>query len=365
MKSCHTWIALTVVLTVGPVRSAEPVKVADEQQRILSDYQRVAASGDAGARAAAGRLARDAYRLLIDQAKSVAKPSADDLYALGACHAALGDETAAREQYTKSLAASPTARTHLALARLSLATDPAQAEKHFNDAVKIQSDHPDLRQLRLALASAFARIRAWSAAVGHLEKHLGYTKALLDLQPGNRAAQTAHAAAQRDLDRIRRYAGMTGKPAPALKVSAWAQGSAVDLAALKGKVVVVDFVALWADASRTQMEKMKTLADKHKGVEVVAVSLANHHKYDTATDKVTVVEDLKLEDEAAGLAAYAKQHGLPFRLAIIDRATTEQYGVALLPHVVVIDKAGNVAAILLADSAGSDELEKVLAAAQK
>jgi tetratricopeptide (TPR) repeat protein len=365
MKPCLNGFALTFLFAVAAAPAAEPLKIAAEQERIFSDYQRIVAVGNPAARAAAGRLARDAYRLLLEQSKSVANPSADDLFALGACHEALGDETVAREQYSKSLAAQPAARTHLALARLSLETNPSQADKHFNDALKLQPDHPELNRFRVALATAYARTRAWQAAAAYLEKHLAYTRALLDLQPANRAAQAAHAAAQRDLDRVRRYAGMTGKPAPALKVAAWAQGPPVDLGGLKGKVVVLDFAALWADSSRAHLDELKSLAAKHRGIEVVAVSLANGHKYDPAEDKVTLVDDLKVEEEAAGVAAFAKQHALPFRMAIVDRATTEQYGAASLPHTVVIDKSGNVAAILLAGSAGGEELEQALAAAQR
>lgn len=362
MKTRLGCLLLVILFLEASSAAAEPLNIAESYQRISGDYQRVA-GGSAATRAAAGRLAKDAYRLLVEQAKGVAKPSAEDLYALGGCHEALGDEKAARDQYAKSLAAKPEARTHLALVRLSLATDPAGAEKSLAEAAKLQPDHPELWRARLALAAAYTRQRAWGPAIAHLDKHLAYTKSVLDRQPGSRAVQSAHAAAQRNLDLARRYAGMTGKPAPAIKVSAWAHGAATDLAALKGKVVVLDFLAVWAESNRQHLDGLPALSGK--GVEVVALTQANHHQYDAATDSVTVVDDLSLEDEAAGLAAFAKKHGTTFRLGIIDKATIEQYGVVNLPHVVVIDKAGNVSAILLGEHASGAELDKAIAAAGK
>jgi len=366
MSAFRVWgIVPAFAVLAAPPAAAQQARpaIAERYRAITADYQRVAAFD----RGAAGRLAREAYRMLAADAASEKGLSPDDLLALAGCREALGERAEAVKLVAQSLAAKPSVQGHLAAARLAVATDVAAAEKSFAEATKLQADHRDLLTLRLAIAAAHAKKRQWTQAAAHLEQHLAATKALVDRSPGNAAAEAAHVMAQRELDRARRYAAMTGKPAAALQALAWGQGAPVELAALKGKAVVLVFAGVWAPASRAHLDAVNELAAKPEaeGVEILALSLPNQHQYDAAADKVSVVQGLKAEDEAAGLGAYAKKHGLTCRMAIVDRATAEQYGVASLPHVVVIDKAGNVAAILLGDNAQGDELAKAVAAAKQ
>lgn len=293
----------------------------------------------------------------------MAKPSADDLYSLGACQEALGDVAKAKEHYAAALKAGPQARANFALARLAAEADLALAEKYFAEAIKLEPESPEIGPFHLMLARAHSRKRAWAQTVPHLEKYLAYTKALLDRAPGNSAVMARHASAQSDLDRTRRFAALTGKAAPALKATGVAQGGAADLGALKGKVVLVDFCALWAEPSRNRMARLKELHEKYgkSGLEVVGVTLNYQHKYDPAADKVAVVADLAPDQERAGIAEYAKKHGLGYRLATVDKAVAEQYGVNVLPHTVALDKQGNVRDVLRSGTAAeSAELEETV-----
>jgi hypothetical protein len=365
MVAFRAWgfVAALAVCTAWPAAAQQAgPSVAERYRAITADYQRLAAAD----RGAAARLAREAYRMLVADAAADKNLSPDDLLALAACREALGERAEAVKLVAQSLAAKPSVQGHLAAAQLAVASDAAAAERSFAEAAKLQADHPALLTLRLAIAAAYAKKRQWTQAATHLAQHLAATKALVDRSPGDAAAESAHIMAQRELDRARRYAAMTGKPAAAINALAWGQGAPVDLASLKGKPVLLVFAGAWAAASREQLAEVSELAAKPEaaGVEVLILSLANQHQYDPATDKVSAVQGLKVEDEAAGLGAYAKKHGLPGRVAIVDGATAEQYGVASLPHAVVIDKAGNVAAILLGDNARGDELAKAVAAAK-
>lgn len=359
----HLCCLMILLLLPIAASSEEPPDVAGEYQRIVADYQRiVAATNDTVARAAAGRLTRTAYRQLIDKAKAVEEPSADDLHALGQCHEAIGDKDKAKELYTKSLAAKPQARTHLSLARVNIQDDLKAADTHFANAVKTDPAYPDLNRFRLSLAAAYQRERDWEAAIPYLEHLLGYTKTLADRVPASARLQVTHSAIQRQLDRVRRFAGMTGNATPELKVQHWAQGEATKLADLKGKVVLVDFCAMWAKPSRDRMDLLKELQTKHadKGLEIVGVTLAYKHKYDAETDKVKVEDDLSAEDECAGLAAFAKKHEIPWRLGVIGQETVDEFGVATLPQTVALDKEGKVAAILLGGDKSKDDLTSIV-----
>ena len=98
-----------------------------------------------------------------------------------------------------------------------------------------------------------------------------------------------------------------------------------------------------------------------KGLEVIGVTLAYGHRFDPETDLVTLNADRSPADERADVAAYAKKHGIGYRLGVIPRATTDEYGVGSLPHTVLIDRRGNVKMVLQAgDSEQDAELQKAI-----
>lgn len=69
---------------------------------------------------------------------------------------------------------------------------------------------------------------------------------------------------------ITRFAG---RPAPAIPASNRA-GQPIALAALRGKVVVVNFWATWCVACRTEMPSLQRLAAAHRG-DLVVIAISN------------------------------------------------------------------------------------------
>lgn len=362
IKNAFRCLLLVTVLPATSSWGDEPLDVAKSYARIVSDYERIIVSSrNSGDRAAAGRLTRDAYRNLIHEAANVKNLNAADLHALGQCYEAIGDIKNANKFYTKSVAAEPLARTHLSLVRTNLKNNLKSADLHFAKAATLDPTHPDLNQFRLSLAAAHQLNRNWNSSAKYLEHLLKYTKTIADRSPSNSRLKAGQIAVQKQLDRVRRFESMMGKAAPPLKVKHWAQGGSVQLADLKGKVVLVDFCAMWAKPSRDRMEFLKTIRNKYGDdqLEIVGLTLAYKHKYDTNTDKVNVEDTLSAKDESASIAAFAKKHKIPWRLGMVDRDVIEEYAVSTLPHTVVIDKAGNVVAILFGGDNASKELNQI------
>lgn len=121
-----------------------------------------------------------------------------------------------------------------------------------------------------------------------------------------------------------------GDEAPEIRIAEWLQGSAEDprtLAELRGRVVVLEFWAASCGACISAFAHLNELAAEFEGGdEVVFLSLGQGDK--TALQKVL---DRVPLDTLVGLDA--------------GRASFEAYGVRVIPHTVVVDANGAIAAV--------------------
>ena len=129
---------------------------------------------------------------------------------------------------------------------------------------------------------------------------------------------------------------MVGKPAPALMLpglSTVAHQQAIDLATLKGKVVVLDFWAPWCGPCKHEMPVLDKLAKKHAGA-VVIVGVLVDPDLEGARDVLRAlhIEYPQVEDDRRAAAAAFTVHALP-TLVIIDRnGTVRSYRTGYSPE---------------------------------
>lgn len=114
------------------------------------------------------------------------------------------------------------------------------------------------------------------------------------------------------------------KAAPNFKLSTQ-EGKVVELAALKGKIVVLNFWATWCGPCRKEipgfMEVYKHY--KEKGLEIVGVSLDR--------------------DGWEAVGPYVEQAKINYPVVVGNRAMVEAYGgIDAIPATFIIDKQGNV-----------------------
>jgi cytochrome c biogenesis protein CcmG, thiol:disulfide interchange protein DsbE len=112
-------------------------------------------------------------------------------------------------------------------------------------------------------------------------------------------------------------------------------GETVTSASLRGEVVVLVFGASWLPLTKNQMEAVKKLADQYagRGVAVYWVS--------------TESESPKSRNYAAD--QQLRELGRKYKATVLrdsDGAVSKKLGVDQLPSVVIIDKQGNVAAMI-------------------
>jgi peroxiredoxin/uncharacterized coiled-coil protein SlyX len=165
---------------------------------------------------------------------------------------------------------------------------------------------------------------------------------------------------------------LLGKPAPAWTLE-HAFGEVSDLAALEGKVVVLDFWATWADECNFPVMRDLHKAYGEKGLSIVGVTataiVCYEQRYDFDADmaeqakagrkfyaarladddapadanQAILEEDAYRKREIEALEAFVKNHGLPWQQVMIAKAETdEKYAMEGWPGFVVIDKQGRI-----------------------
>jgi thiol-disulfide isomerase/thioredoxin len=153
---------------------------------------------------------------------------------------------------------------------------------------------------------------------------------------------------EQQIETGKKLAALVGSDAAPLAVEAWVNGDPLTDGDLKGKVVLLDFWAVWCGPCIGTFPNLIDWHEKYADKGLVIIGLTRYYNYtwDEAAarpKRASGEEKATPEQEQEMLAKFAENKNLHHRLAIQkDKSMSDHYAVSGIPHFVVIDREGKI-----------------------
>ena len=167
----------------------------------------------------------------------------------------------------------------------------------------------------------------------------------------------------------KKHLALYGTDAIGLDAEAWVNGEPLVQEDLAGKVVLLDFWAVWCGPCIATFPHLIEWNEKYADRGLVIIGATRYFKYDWDAEgkRIKRDADLTAEAEQAAIKQFADHHQLTHRLMITPAKSTfqTQFGVRGIPQAVLIGRDGKIRLIRVGSGPASakalhDEIEKLL-----
>jgi thiol-disulfide isomerase/thioredoxin len=334
----------------------------------LEEVQQNLADADIFNKYLNGRLR--AVNHLSEENPSAAEKSLDELATAIDKLELTGKAEAAREQAKLSIKLFrdrlETEKVTLAEVEKALLENPDDAEAYRRWSSKATSELAELAYSRPDEAeAALAATKAFVAKVSQAASQESTKKKLAALS----ADRGTFVRLESTIGKTRELMSLVGKDAAPLVAKTWVNGTPLTDSDLKGKVVLLDFWAIWCGPCINTFPHLREWNEKYadKGLVMIGVTSYYDYKWDDAAGYCARAgkDEVSPDEELAMLEKFANYYQLKHRFAVNERDNrelAEYYKVSGIPHVVVIDQQGKVRLIRVGSGKqNADDIGKLLA----